>query len=195
MNNRLPIPVVATLSGACMTLWMGTFIGFLLDEKREWDRLSGVTLGSGVLFLADLWCVIFWFDKYIYRVSPATTLRLQFIDSWIAGMFALAAYSWNDCRAFLIVSLFAIPAFIYRFYEVYKSTTNNADRWILKKAIWLLVVGFLGALGAYTEFLFPLFKPSDEKLFLSAVPGLLSLVGIILTVLVRDELLFQTKEY
>lgn len=183
-DSGLPISVVVILSGLCVSLWVKSFVAFF--KVSDWKLYDVVSLGSGILFLGDIWCVIWWFDRYVYLVSPPKSLGLQFLDSWIAGTFVLATEEWKNPDAFLIATILALPALIFRFYRIHNSQeATEADKRLLWKAMFVLVVTFLLAVSAYTASSF--LQRFEKELLLLATPGYFSLVGIILTFLLRHE--------
>jgi hypothetical protein len=155
--------------------------------NKRWRQI--LTLASGVLFLLDLLCIVWWYARYIYRVQPKAQFGTYFLDFVICSMFALAANSWTKPNAFLFATICATTFLICRFLLLYfSSSASQTDRYILKMAgIGLsfsvpLAITCLYAAGKHIE------ETTGIEIFGPGLPGLLSLIGIVLTIRLKTKI-------
>ncbi len=152
-----------------------------------------LTMVAGMVFFADIVCIMWWYAKYILKIQTTATLLTYFLDFCICAMFNIAAHKWTIPTVFLSAALSGSLLLGYRFRNLYHSNeANDTDRRILKAAgMWLLIavlisLAFLGLLGVLLgEGIQPLLK--SAFLHPSLVIAL-SLIGIGLTVVFREKL-------
>jgi len=164
------------------------YITIINPTNRRWQRW--LTLGSGVLFLIDLLCIVWWYARYIYRVQPRALFRTYFLDFIICSMFALAANSWTKPGTFLFATLCASGFLIFRFLLLYfGSSASQTDRYILKIAGIALVLSVpIVVLSLMGVDKFLQYRKTEIYICGPTLPGLLSLIGIVLTVCLKTKI-------
>lgn len=156
--------------------------------NRKWGRR--LTLVSGILFLLDLLCIVWWYARYIYRVQPRAEFRTYFLDFIICSMFALAANSWTKPQAFMFATLCGSGFLILRFVLLYfGSSASQTDRYILKIAGFALLLAVpisAGCLLGIDKFL----QSRNKEICICgpSLPGVLSLIGIVLTICLKTKI-------
>jgi hypothetical protein len=170
------------------------YVNVMTPATRILQKWS--TLVSGVLFLLDLLCIVWWYARYIYRVQPSASFWTYFLDFVICSMFALAANSWTKPSIFLLATACASAFLVWRFVRLYYSSdASMTDRQILYRASRTLVVAMVIAVLS----LFMADKLS-QKLGMSTttyylLPGVLSLIGIVLTIWMRRKIAVAVDIY
>jgi hypothetical protein len=148
-----------------------------------------LTLISGLLFLIDLLCIVWWYARYIYRVQPKVSFGTYFLDFLVCSMFALAANSWTRSATFVCATLFGTTFLLLRFALLYfSSSASETDRYILKRSGLALVLVLPITLSCLYALATALSKDGNTNVFLSALPGLLSLIGVLLTACLKTKI-------
>jgi hypothetical protein len=154
-----------------------------------------ITLLSGILFLGVLLCIAWWYARYIYRIQPIATFGTYFLDFIICSMFALAANSWTHYQTFLGASACGSFLLAARFVMLYKSPHASwTDRLILKWARNMLFGAFLIASISLVFLLFAWGDKGFERMG-PLLPGILSLMGIVLTFALRKKIAVAVDIY
>jgi hypothetical protein len=168
------------------------YVTGMQPDTKWWRRWF--TLLSGVLFLFDLLCIVWWYARYIYRVQPRASFWSYFLDFLICSMFALAANSWTTPDIFLFATVWGSALLFARFVRLYYSTdASMTDRQILLHArTTLLIACGIALIGLLTADRF-----GDEygvKTYY-LLPGVLSSIGIFLTVWMRRKIAVAVDIY
>ncbi len=151
------------------------------------------TLGSGVLFLLDLLCLVWWYSKYIYRIQKKTSFGTYFLDFLVCSMFALAANTWTKPSVFLFATAFGSGLLIWRFVNLYYSSdVSMTDRNILLKARIMLLVAL--GIAVISMAMADKAKPG-YNVFKYSLPGVLSGIGIILTLWMKTKIAVAADIY
>ncbi|MHC4544843.1 MAG: hypothetical protein ACYSYL_10000 [Planctomycetota bacterium] len=156
--------------------------------NRKWRRW--LTLGSGILFLLDLLCIVWWYARYIYRVQPRAEFKTYFLDFIICSMFALAANSWTKPKTFMFATLCGSGFLIFRFVLLYLgSSASQTDRYILKIAGFALLLAVPISAGCLLG-VDKLIQGSKTQIYICgpSLPGVLSLIGIVLTICLKTKI-------
>lgn len=161
----------------------------LIDPDLLVSKLTVlVVVVSGVLFLLDLLCIVWWYARYIYRIQPDASFGAYFLDFVICSMFALAANSWTDPRTFVLATVFGSLFLGGRFWRLYQGPhVSLTDRQILSKAGIFLGMAILVAV-LFLAVVRALWPELDFPWYGHAVPGLLSAIGILLTVVLKNKI-------
>ena len=135
-----PKPIISFMFAISVGFWAKRLMEYIREsEGFNWEEW--LILGSGILFLIDLLCIVWWYAKYIYRVQPKALFGTYFLDFLICSMFALAANSWTESNTFLFATLCGSFLLIGRFILLYfSSQVSETDRYILKMAGIVLVL-------------------------------------------------------
>lgn len=215
-STEQSISIVGILFAVSVAFWANNLANYLGPVEITKTVLAGgtasiqqaklhtavITLVSGVLFLLDILCVLWWYAKYIYRIRPTSTLGTHFLDFGVVGMFVLASSKWTVPGIFLIATLIAVTLLALRFYLIYKGPdATDTDRQILIRALWGLglaavIVATLGLLTVVIVFALADGPEAIQKVrlntlnswILPAGPGALSAIGIALTLWLRDKI-------
>lgn len=221
-----PISIIGALFGFCVTFWAKNLADYMSDYlvvvkksllqldvenlnildrlasvPTQWTDVHGqwfITLFSGLLFLIDILCVLWWFSKYIYRVQSTVTLGTQFLDFSLVGMMSLAANRWDNSVIFLTATTCGSAILLLRFYWIINGPdATDTDKQILSAARWGLCVA-LGVvalvfliIGAVIPFIVEGHKGivAVYKMYvMPAIPGVLSAIGIGLTWWLKDKI-------
>jgi uncharacterized membrane protein len=185
-----PKPIISLMFAISVGFWAKQLAQYI--AANEIDNQSWLILGSGILFLVDLLCVAWWYARYIYRVQPNASFGTYFLDFIICSMFALAANSWTKPFTFLLATVFGTTFIICRFFLLYFSpSVSLTDKYILKRAGLILIIALLIAVFGLKvpQSQWPWLKAeSPFKLDMHSFPGLLSLIGIVLTLHLRRRI-------
>jgi len=179
------LPFIGTFFALGITLWVMKFIDFCLVDGSVRDSLfrapDTVTLVSGVLFLIDLLCVLWWYAKYIYVAQPIPTLWMYLLDFCVCAAFGIAAHTWDKPLWFFGATGFASMLLLCRFVLVYRGedATDTDKRIIWRAGVGLGVALTLVVIGALV--FLALRQGQELDLLCRAMPGILSLIGIVLT--------------
>ena len=210
-EQQQQISIVGLLFGVCVEFWADTFADFagpilspdtagvvppvLTESAPTTEELQTriLTLISGLLFLLDILCILWWYVKYIYRIKPLSTLSSHFLDFAVVAAFILAANIWTKPEVFLVATSAGAAFLFVRFFLIYRDPdATDTDRRILKRALFglslaavIVVLMGLAALGVQPDVV-P--KDTTKYLILPASPGLLSAIGIFLTIWLRDDI-------
>ncbi|MCK5564291.1 MAG: hypothetical protein KAJ07_03520 [Planctomycetes bacterium] len=138
-------PIVSLLYPISIGFWVKEIVDYIqIQEITSIEKMfpqDWLTLISGVLFLLDLMCVIWWYAKYIYRIDSKLSLNSYFLDLLICGVFALAANTWTKPHIFLFPTLFGSIFLMMRLFALYQNSISfHIDRYILKIAAMYLGV-------------------------------------------------------
>ena len=184
-----PKPIVSLMFAVSVGFWASQLATYFALEDTKLDVKSCVTLVSGVLFLVDLLCVVWWYARYIYRVQPSATFWTYFLDFIVCSMFALAANSWTAPRPFLFATVVASFFLVLRFWLLYRSSSASlTDKSILLRAgVMLLIATFLaGGLLIVVKDWLPQAGLSPYQGH--GLPGALSFIGIVLTMILKTRI-------
>ncbi len=184
------------------------FFFVLLDiEDWDWKRLKEaagstflkinvvwmLTLIAGLVFLADIVCILWWYAMYIYKIQTTATIVTYFLDFSVCAMFNVAANKWTVPAVFLWAVVLAVTFLLVRFKLLYDShEANDTDRRILRAAARGLGAAALISLAALG--LLPIVFPSTIQPFLFSeflhpvAVIVLSGIGIRLTFKFRDKI-------
>lgn len=191
-----PKPIISFMFAISVGFWAKELAQYI-SVLKETGKITGqqcVILVSGVLFLLDILCILWWYARYIYRVQPKAKFGAYFLDFVICSMFALAASSWIEPITFLLATTLGTTLLIWRFRLLYKSADVSwTDRQILSKAfkmfrvaLLIAVVGILASTLILTEFI------SDKNNYLDCIlPTLvcvMSFIGIYLTLSLKTKI-------
>lgn len=199
-NSEQPVSIISILLALSVAFWADNLASFLdpaTPVPRAFANLprdtAVITLVSGVLFLLDILCVLWWYAKYIYRIKPVFTLGSHFLDFGVAGMFVLAANQWHEPGYFLGTTLIAVTLLSIRFYFIFiDPDATDTDKKILKMALGGL--GFAAVIVVALGLLAFIIQPKQiplatyETSILPASTGVLSLIGIALTFWLSDKI-------
>jgi len=158
------------------------------SDNRKWRRW--LTLMSGILFLLDLLCIVWWYARYIYRVQPRAEFKTYFLDFIICSMFALAANSWTKPKTFMFATLCGSGFLIFRFVLLYLgSSASQTDRYILKIAGFALLLAVPTSAGCLLG-VDKLLQGRNIEIYICgpSLPGVLSLIGIVLTICLKTKI-------
>lgn len=186
-----PKPIVSFMFAVSVGFWASQlatyFATFDLKDEAWW-----LTLVSGVLFLFDLLCIVWWYARYIYRVQPKAQFGTYFLDFIICSMFALAANSWTRPNTFLLATICGSAFLICRFLLLYfSSSASQTDRYILKMAgisLFFAVPLAVACLFAADKLIQYQYENSEIYILRPSLPGLLSLIGIFLTIGLKTKI-------
>ena len=187
-----PKPIISFMFAISVGFWANQLTKYV--ASLEWGQLNFqeyLTLISGLLFLIDLLCIVWWYAKYIYRVQPDASFGTYFLDFLVCSMFALAAISWVESGTFLFATLCATSFLVLRFTLLYfSSSASETDRYILKMAGTALVLALpTTILCLYVLNNYMLANNKDKVgFFWPALPGLLSLIGVVLTACLKTKI-------
>jgi len=185
-----PKPIISLMFGVSVGFWANTLAKFVEKLGDTIEPKEIVILISGILFLLDLLCIVWWYARYIYRVQSSALFGAYFLDFVISSMFALAANSWTDPNPFLLATSFGSLFLVYRFWLLYRSPdTSVTDKRILMRAGAILglalLVSFYG-MGILNR--------QWPDLWLCGwgrghgLPGVFSLIGVLLTLYLRTRI-------
>ncbi|MEE8154159.1 MAG: hypothetical protein V3T53_04260 [Phycisphaerales bacterium] len=204
-----PKPIISLMLGVSVGFWAKELAQYLTpSESGESDFTFSdpsdvVTLVSGLLFLLDLLCIVWWYARYIYRIQPNASFGTYFLDFVICSMFALGANSWTEPTSFLFATVLGSAGLGYRFWRLYMSPdVSLTDRRILFRAGIFLGVAFLVALAGLSILndLWVQQLPLDDQappdtfwdrqlpLDGHALPGTMALIGVVLTLYLRGKI-------
>jgi hypothetical protein len=150
-----------------------------------------LTVASGVAFLLDLLCVLWWYSRYIYVVQPTSTLSTHLLDFSVCAVFATAAVAWDKPDIFMWVTLVGTLLIGSRLLLLYRGEdSTDTDRLILRRAAFTLTIaassGLIVLLGLDRVVEVPGLAEGENLLAFS--PGAVSLLGVVLTWCMRDVL-------
>lgn len=183
-----PKPIISLMFAISVGFWASQLAqhpAFANTGNSKWiNEITPeecLTLVSGVLFLLDLLCIVWWYAKYIYRVQPKVSFGAYFLDFVICSMFALAANSWTQPTIFLLATLLASGLLFWRFVGLYYcESASMMDRYIISKARVALL--FALAVASISLAMADRFASnSGINVFKYSIPGVLSLIGVVLT--------------
>lgn len=175
-----PKPIISLMFAISVGFWASKLAQYFEDETK-----SLVILISGILFLMDLLCIVWWYAKYIYRVQSKASFGTYSLDFVICSMFALASNSWTKPHTFLLATACGSAFLVCRFVLLYfSSDASLTDKHILSMA----GVGLAGALSFALVSLAMFDRFSNNNIFMPALPGVLSAIGIILTLCMRKKI-------
>ncbi len=179
-----PKPIVSFMFAVSVGFWAKQVAEYKFDRTPE----SWLVLVSGILFLVDLLCIVWWYAKYIYRIRPSVSFGIYFLDFVICSMFALAANSWTKPDTFLFATLLASVFLMGRFVNLYLcSDASMTDKGILSKAGFVLLFASASAFVCLVmadkvmDIIPAKYNLQDIDILKNGVPGALSLIGVILT--------------
>lgn len=184
-----PKPIISLMFAISVGFWAKELAQYITDTNTtnvQW----WLTLVSGVLFLIDLLCIVWWYARYIYRVQPKASFGTYFLDFVVCSMFALAANSWTKPTIFLFATVCASGFLVCRFVLLYVSSSASlTDRTILRRAFFFLGLALLIALFGLSALQnkWPTLK-IGLKWEGHGLPGALSLIGILLTVYMKNKI-------
>lgn len=184
---KQPISIIGLLFGICVTFWTKELTDFIAPAtpRSPSGAYNAILLAGGLVFLADILCVLWWYANYVYKVEPESTLYSHFLDFTIVGMFALAAGRWQSPVIFLIATSFGAALLGWRFYRLGKSPqATSTDRQVLRLAgSCLAVVAGVSVL----LIVLMLGRVSSDELLACAV-FVFSLVGVVMTLYLREKI-------
>lgn len=161
--------------------------------KKQESQTRAVSFCSGILFLVDLLCILWWFGKYLHPVQPSPTLWRHLVDFSIWGLLAMGSQSWDKPRVFIWATVPASCLLMIRFLMVYRAgdSTDTDKKIILGVGIALGVatlVAFVAILSVIVGF--DVLRKDDnfDMYLLPALPGVLALIGIVVTILFRHKI-------
>lgn len=189
-----PKPIISLMFAVSVGFWASQLAAYAnqSDTRLSLDMdgmKSWATLVSGTLFLLDLLCIVWWYARYIYRVQPDASFGTYFLDFIVCSMFALAANSWTKPTPFLIATVFGSFFLVLRFLLLYRSSSASlTDKRILTRAGIFLGIASLVALLALSTLLVWLPKDKTLAFYGHGLPGAFSLVGILLTIGLKNKI-------
>ncbi len=205
-----PKSIISLMFGVSVGFWASELAKYLTIGIEQVDRhgvqleklfftgdvKSWIVLASGLLFLLDLLCIVWWYARYIYRIQPRASFGTYFLDFVICSMFALAANTWTDPKRFLMATVAGSGFLVLRFYQLYRgSSASLTDRSILRLAGALLVgavvLGVLAVALLQGDWIEGHLQDDQLNIFDwtgPATPGILSLIGIGLTFFLRSKI-------
>ncbi len=156
------------------------------------DPLFHLTMISAVLFLMDLLCVLWWYARYIYVIQPMSTFVTHFVDFIVCGMFATAANAWQLPYVFCAATVVGSVLLGARLRMIYHDgNANDTDRRIIRSAwrgLGLAIVMPAIIMPILIIKDMPILGVSSQEIGLRILPGVLSAIGIYLTVKFRESI-------
>ena len=197
-----PLGLVGFLFGFSIAFWTNSIAAHYATELPDTVGFDTavwlLTLVAGLVFLADIVCIMWWYMMYIYKIQLTATLLTYALDFGVCAMFNIAGHKWTEPTEFLLAVVIASALLGWRFYNLYHShEANDTDRRILRAALrgliaavaisatvlLVIVLGFPDQIKEYFEE-----KYLEPKVVHPVSVIALSAIGIWLTIWFRDRI-------
>ncbi|MHC4221538.1 MAG: hypothetical protein ACYST9_03875, partial [Planctomycetota bacterium] len=151
-----PKPIISFMFAISAGFWAKELAQHIttIGNVTEITLRQVLILISGLLFLLDILCIVWWYARYIYRVQPKAEFGAYFLDFVVCSMFALGANSWTKPITFLLATVLGTTLLLWRFQLLYKSSSASwTDKQILSRAFKALGIALIIATFSTMAFL------------------------------------------